>query len=379
MNFSPLIIVFFPGRKGLQIFDISAPDNFPLDLFYETPDAISDIDVLNNHIYALDGFYRDEGPGPKGFHVINITDKEQPEEKSFYRYSISTINPRIIKRISDYAFGVSAKDLEFIDISDPLSPIERDHDFAPQEKLSVSVTGIEDCKNEIFISHGLSEIDVIDVSDLSTPVLSTPIAGNSMVVAGASGYVVNGSVLKILDLDNPQKQTLGSVDLKNEILQMHVNPPYACVISKVEGAVEDNTAYPPEVMAVDLKIIDVSDPSKPFVAGSCVISDLGNHYDQSTYMKVVKIQVGENYVYLSDVRNADGIWVINIKDPQTPHEVSRLKTFGQPYDIIFSDGYLYVADGTAGISIYENMDDTPATDDSGSGGGGCFINSLLHN
>lgn len=373
---------FFAGRKGMQIFDISVPENFPSTLFFETPDAIAEIDVSNNYIYAVDGVVKMEGPGPKGFHIIDITDKEQPEEQSFYRYeSAYSKNSEIIKTGNDLAFGFPDNDLTIMDISDPLKPVEIDHDFDLQQDFCWSLRGIETYKDEIFISCGSSEINVINVSDLSKPVLTTPIEGHHMVVSDACGYVINGSVLNILDLGHPQKQALGSVDLKNKILQLHVNPPYACVVSKVEDSTGNNGYQP--VMPLDLKILDISDPSRPFVAGSCVIPDMVNYYDQPTYMKNVKIQVGENHVYLSNRRGTEGIRIIDIKDPQTPHEVSRLKTLGQAYDIIFSEGYLYVADGTGGLSIFKNMDtapatdDTPAKDDSGSGGG-CFINSLIH-
>ncbi|MBI9090296.1 MAG: hypothetical protein JEZ12_13850 [Desulfobacterium sp.] len=366
---------FFAGSKGLQVFSTSAPGNYSSPLFFETPDTISHIDLSNNYIYAVDGIIRMEGSGPKGFHIIDITDKEKPEEKSYYKYESKYNNPEIIKIQNEHAFGLSGSHLKIISISDPLKPVEIDQDFDPQKSLGTFMTGFEVYKDECFISRGGSEIEVIDGSDLSKPVLSDPIPGNSMIVSGTLGYVIHGSILNILDISTPEKPTIGSIELNNEILQAHVNNRYACVVSEIEGS--EKTDVSPPVISLDLKILDVSDPAHPVVAGTCVISEIKKYSNQFRYLKNIRLQMGEKYVYLSDKHEANGIRIIDIKNPQTPHEASRLKTIGQPEDIIFSEGYLYVAEGTDGISIFKNQDATPATDGS-DGGSGCFINSLIH-
>ncbi|MBN2291425.1 MAG: T9SS type A sorting domain-containing protein [Pirellulales bacterium] len=88
-----------------------------------------------------------------------------------------------------------------------------------------------------------------------------------------------------------------------------------------------------------LKVIDISNPAAPTLAGS--------YYTPSAQAVVI---VG-NYAYLADV--SLGLQVIDITSPSSPSLAGSASTSGQSWDVAVMGDSLYLADGTAGLQVFD--------------------------
>jgi hypothetical protein len=93
----------------------------------------------------------------------------------------------------------------------------------------------------------------------------------------------------------------------------------------------------------DLKIIDISDPTNPILAGLCESPD-----------SVTRIVVEGNYAYVTDINK--GLQIIDISSPSMPNIVCSFKTPGKPQDVFISGDLAYVGGENGGLQILDISD-----------------------
>jgi len=96
-----------------------------------------------------------------------------------------------------------------------------------------------------------------------------------------------------------------------------------------------------------LRIIDVSDPTKPSIVGGVK--------DDTNLSGINSVFVSGRYAYVV-TQNDDSLRIIDVSDPMAPFSVGTHATEGDALDIALSGYYAMVADGQKGISIFDVSD-----------------------
>ena len=194
-------------------------------------------------------------------------------------------------------------------------------------------------------------------------------------VAGNYAYVSHHSYgLKIFDVRNPTSPTLiGSYDTYSGAIKSVVKDDIAYVAYSSDGLLMmdvSNLEYPVLIgqygtsnytydlrLREDLtylacgeegfKIVDVSDPTSPTLVS--VLSGFDAY----------KVEIYSNYAYVEELYppfTTSTIRIINIADPSIPYEVSSIQIPSRGYNLVYHNGYLFVADYDSGLLILDVSD-----------------------
>jgi hypothetical protein len=141
-----------------------------------------------------------------------------------------------------------------------------------------------------------------------------------MVVEGSRAYIATREAgLQIVDLSIPKSPSLqSSLDLDGRAYNIAVEGDYAAV------AVQAYSGYP----YYRLKIVTLKDKESP-----CIVGEIG--FQQSIY----SLKLYDGYVY---VGNIDGLYVVDITSPSSPHIVFEMKSI-RVYGLRIQGTYAYVS------------------------------------
>tara|TARA_B110000977_G_scaffold134075_1_gene170709 strand:- start:854 stop:8332 length:7479 start_codon:yes stop_codon:yes gene_type:complete len=209
----------------------------------------------------------------------------------------------------------------------------------PNNAIAIDVA-ISNDGNRAFISDYSAGLQIVDVSDVSNPVVLSTIetSGNAFSVAissdGNTAYIGDEEAgLQIIDVTDPSNSLLLSTfDTAGFSLGVTLSS-------------DERTIYIAD--AVSFQIIDVTDAQSPFLLGS--LPTTGTAYG-------VGLSPDENIAYVA-VADA-GLDIIDISNPADPTLLSTLDTPGSARAIkLSSDGYTaYVSDDTFGLQIVDVTD-----------------------
>jgi ELWxxDGT repeat protein len=172
---------------------------------------------------------------------------------------------------------------------------------------------------------GKSISDTIQISivagrlGLNSPAYGLTLQGNQAFVASAW----NG--LTIVDISNPGEprklSQLNSIGYAYDV------------------AVQGSFAYLPDTFSGSLRIVNISDPRSPSLAGT------SNSSQGSAY----GIAVSGSYAYLSAFDQ--GLRILDVSDVAAPRFVAQLDTPGTAVSTAIAGIYAYITDGARGLSI----------------------------
>jgi len=182
-------------------------------------------------------------------------------------------------------------------------------------------------------------------------------------------YYYGGGALRILDVSEPSApREISSLEL-NGANDVQIDYPLAYVGSRTTGFyildVSNSDSiiqighsdvdakgifikYPYAYLAIEhwdldgLKVLDISHPDS--------IVELGYYPIQITD----DVFVQDTVAYVASA--FDGVYIINIKDPEQLTRISRFPTYDIASDVHVSGNYLYVAAGYAGVSVVDISD-----------------------
>jgi hypothetical protein len=155
---------------------------------------------------------------------------------------------------------------------------------------------------------------------------ATDVSISDVIISGNYAYLACGhSGLRIIDISNPEAPVLAGSIGTSDATDVTVSGSYAYVADYSDG----------------LKIIDISNPSSPILKGSIAIS--------SDAMKVI---VSGNYAYVGTPFS--GLRVIDVSNPDIPFEAGSLESVSANWssDIKVKGDFLYL---TIGGIYYSNM------------------------
>ncbi len=150
--------------EGLQIIDISNPDNFVMVGSYDTPGKALALDIDGNYAYIADE--------NETLQIINIEDPANPtlagSYQSGYSHDIKVVDGKAY--IANYTFG-----LQIVDVSDPTNPkLLGTYDFDP-ETSEDRASGIDVSGDYAYVAYNDLGVKVIDISTPSNPTLAAQI------------------------------------------------------------------------------------------------------------------------------------------------------------------------------------------------------------
>jgi hypothetical protein len=214
-----------------------------------------------------------------------------------------------------------------VDVSDPVNPVIVGSIDDPVVALGVAVSG-----TIAYLAAGTDGLMVIDVSNPGNPT----ILGSEFPQDEAWGVALSGTFvyvadmrggLTVIDASNPASpSTIGNV--------LWANP--ACRDVAISGAyayVANGSSVP------GLAIIDISDPTDPFVVND------PDHFvpGVSSVTWAVGVAVYGDYVYVADID--EGLLVVDVSDPANPEVVGRAFTPDTARDVAVDNGLAYVVEG----------------------------------
>lgn len=262
---------------ALEIIDISNP-SLPIHkkTFFSGDDGsrfIRPIEIFISGNYAYILAY-----GSKNVDILDISDPISPRYKGFY-YINSLVAPTSLFIRDNYMYlvyavvGSEIGGLHIIDISDPTTPHLKGQITSGENGVSISnpqsvfVSG-----NYAYItSRGHNAFEIVDISNPENPIHSSVIRDEeggaslhvpiSAVVSGNYAYVAlfNGSALEVLDISNP------ALPIHKATLPNNITGASLYYANKI--FISGDYAYITAALSDALEIVDISNPLFPIHAG----------------------------------------------------------------------------------------------------------------
>jgi len=307
---------FISSGSGLyfRIIDISDPHNPQFAGYFDSPEGVYHAHVIGTIAYLSTEL---------ALRVVDISDPMNPQELGFFPGRGRDIFVRdTLAYFVDIYTG-----LRILNVSTPSSP----HEIATYVPPGIS--------NEVCISGSYAYVTddkglwIIDVSDQSFPrevgrcYTTTPVYDISL--SGSYAYTTTRtSGLVVFDISDPSNPGIAA-SLNLPLLSHHygldISGHYCYVANGYYG----------------LKVVDISNPLLPYVAGQCSLS---RAYD---------VEVSGLYAY---VISAEMFTVIDITDPSNPYVVGMTWADQYPSDICVSGMNAFVTDSTSDVSLFDISD-----------------------
>lgn len=319
--------------KGLYIIDAREPAKPKILGTYEKP-GLKGVQVSGNYAYVT---------GDEGLCVVDVSDPSNPKEVS------STATPGNGTGLclsGIYAYIADGKDggMRTVDISDPGKPKEVGFADTPGDANGVCISG-----SLAYVADGDEGIQVIDVSDPKTPkeVASYFTGGyvRQIQVVGDYAFAVDGD-LRVIDVSEPGelRELEFFYDCPGGAGDVHVSGKYAHIADK-DG----------------LRVIDVSDTSKPMEVGFCSIPGdsrrvhiyNGYAYLVSNVPRYIRHQIPSGRIVGSWMNEKGSVHVIDISDPGDPKEVGSWNTGTTPI-VMYDKKVVNTARATDGIYVLDS-------------------------
>ena len=357
------------GREGLRVIDVSTPWE-PREIgFFNTPDSAEDVDIQGNLAYVAD-----EGGG---LIAVNIQDPNRPRRLDGAQdYEFRGRAMRVAVR-GDYAYvGDNNNQLRVVSIAKPRQP----------EELAVLDVGervnnlVAGAASRVYLAAGERGMLVIDASNPSEPgeLASYDTRGDARdidVLRGIYAYVADGQGgLSILDISDPGAiEQIGAYNQAFDAVAVDVEGANVYLGDKYAGlrVLESLVRVQPEqvnpraerrgnaqavavsgrfaFLASDgqgLRVLDISQPEAPEEVAFFNIP-----------ASAVGVSVAGDYIYFS--AGQDGLHILFLVEPDSPRpevqELGRIESRGETSAVAVTNQFLYLADGPAGLRIF-NID-----------------------
>lgn len=342
-------------EDGLGIIDITNPTAPSFIGKLDTSGWAMSVDVSAN--YALLADYHG------GLHSIEISQPENPNLVGTYPEPSYARNVAIS---GNYAFTCGLGGLRVLNISNPRNPVMIGHNLGIADGCGIDIQGIYG-----YIAAGSNGLQVVNIANPATPAIvgtiNTPGTAMDIQVSGSHVYIADlERGLQIYNIANPTTPSLVSgYDTPGEARGLTISGDYLYLADLTGGLRIFNISNPLMPIslgifdtpgrAVDvvvdgkyayvadwergLRIIDISIPSAPTEVGS---------FD--TPGSAFGITFDGDFLFVAD---STGIYAFNVSDPTNPDVIDVAYTSGSPQHVETYGGFLFVATGAAGLTIFE--------------------------
>lgn len=377
------------GLSGLQVFDISDPENPEFVSSLELPLGANLIDIIHDFayiqydrcLYDLDHI---------GFSVVEIGNPNTPRYLA-YRYfgadETSTITGFNIYEnrlvVSTYHFHIDEQfywiwtsRLLLFDIEHPDNPVEIFSRItcSESENWIWDVTSPLIRGNIVYLQSDYGFL-VLDFSNIEEPEVlanprfsSLPKATNNENNLVYALHTREGGGIRVIDTNNPEEPELISAfddfgcpfDIVADDTLI-----YATFVDSIFGVINVADPDSPELLSElhtesqytrfdvrddlavtvagpsDFSAIDLTDIEEPEVIGTY------SHPEGSLF----GIDKEGDFVYVT--LGEDGFSIVDVSDIDNPQEIGRIDTPGEAVEVYIKDEYAYIADGDSGLCIFD--------------------------
>jgi hypothetical protein len=366
--------------SGIQLIDISNPENLHIAGTYNTPGTAWDMDISGDYVFVADydnglqvlkknepekyvdvvntqfaygckaikkvDFNVFIGCIDNKFHIIDISDSSWPQNLGYYHWTGGG-QPYGFDIDGDIAYVLyDSQGLFIVDISDPQNTNLLGSWFfiGDVEKIQVEYP-------YAYIAHTYDGLEILNISDPGALVTESTCADDDIClpasvnvldvwVINSTAYVAGGlagfQIVSVADPQAPSK--IGTGCLQDDVCLPSGGSAGAVLVS-------GNYAYIAEGN-YGLQVIDITDELAPSKFGECLQDDVC----MPSIGSASRIAKSGNYLYVAD-GNA-GLQIIDVSVPSSPSVVKSITTFDSASDIILDGNYAYVADDTAGLQIF---------------------------
>jgi subtilisin-like proprotein convertase family protein len=319
---SVIVQMLVSGRQG------DAPINLG-DYPNEAPTAIEQIVTLVEKIPTKITLV---GTDPEN-DALNYYLASEPSQGSFTVFnpspidSVATTSLALASAVVENTVFVAAYDagLDIIDISDDTTPVVIS--TFDTEGLVWDVK-ISNDGNTAYLADEEFGLQILDISDLTNPVLLGLLdtQGFSLAITLTSDektlYIADAYTLEIVDISNPQSPvSVGSL-------------PTSGIAYGITLSEDENTVY----LAVDtagMDIVDVTRSTNPLLLST---------YDTPGATRAIVLSDDGNIAFVTD--SNFGLQIVDVSVPASPVILSSYDTDGSAWgmDISFDGDYVYIAD-----------------------------------
>ena len=393
---------WYEASSILEVLDLSVPHSPTTVGSVTIPTMIEDLDLVGDFAYVTGASIT----GPDMLTVIDISSPFNPTTVEFPKPEFGPNNFHDIYIHDGYAYILDdGRGIRVLDVGDPRTPKLVATLEMPQTMYCMHGAG-----EVIYLCAQERYLNVADVSNPDAPVLTASVG-----IAGAGGFgssivlkdqkvFFNGTGLEVYDLSDPETPerlpvSISGVDtiaIQGDLLYSTVGE-WGLDIWDIGNLSEplfvSRTNFPigmPHDMSHDgqwvvgiankpysVTVIDVSDPVNPVATDSYVLNDYADSVtvkDDHVYiprgsdgLDILAIDpsgslslianyptsYSYNHVAVSGDRAyvLGGIDVFDITDPGEPVLIGQVGSNGIPSRVRVHEGYLYLADGYAGLTV----------------------------
>jgi hypothetical protein len=242
-----------------------------------------------------------------------------------------TFNDLVVR--GNFAYLAAGPRVQILDVSDPSAPTLLSQSLVlPNRIQDIALDG-----NYVYAANGEGGLHILDVSDLTNPVLLGSYSGlaNTVAVNGSHAYVT-ADQLDVLDVSNPtQPIKVGSYNPNGRPSRIAVSGNYVYVTT---GDSADNNRR--------LEVLSLANPTTPTQVG---------YYE--TLEPIGEFVIDGNYAYIKLTGwgrdPAYDLLVVNVTNPTQPSLVSYFKRY-RNYSLAAAQGYVYITDG--GLTVIDARD-----------------------
>ncbi|NOX17718.1 MAG: T9SS type A sorting domain-containing protein [Chlorobi bacterium] len=346
-------------RLGLKIIDVSDPTS-PVDA-----GTILAPSILN---FFVDGNYAYIPAGLDGMYIYDVSDPANPTLESVIE---NDYVPQCVTVNNNYAYMGEGGNLRIFDVADKTNPVEISS-VESYFKQAVLDDGF------IYATEEYGSLSIINVTDPHNPTVTASLPYGT--IRGAISIAINGDNLlvadlyhglRILDVSNQTDpaeislfrtgNSISDVVVKDNFIYtsdiynglyilQHQNKSDITCISKLVPESEINVYYCLELQGnyaylgseYGMYIIDISDPSNPFI-----INEIATQ-------RISKIEVDGEYAYLLFV---DGTFsILDISDQLNPVEVATLDDLVYRFSAQNDKIYIVFSESGTKLSVVDISD-----------------------
>ncbi|MFT4939232.1 MAG: hypothetical protein ACI88A_002268, partial [Paraglaciecola sp.] len=275
-----------------------------------------DTDVQGDYVYIA--------ASTGGMHIVDVSDKENPNLVSTFNTTSSALDVKAQGNIAYVAVGSAG--LDVVDVSDPMLPVLLSNIDTGGSAVDLAVQN-----GYVFVATGSGGLEIIDVNDPATPLSKAVIDGidsivgvdvsNDRLVLASSATLY---IYDIADINSPLR--LGSLNIGN-ILAVVTDGSYAYLAAYTGG----------------YKVINITNPMEPVQVGS-----QANFYPSD-------VELTNGFAFFSDILFVNAVPFVNLSDREQPifQGVIDISQFGDrdatglslDSSYIYSTGYnfLYIS------------------------------------
>ncbi|MBI2939849.1 MAG: hypothetical protein HYY04_05365 [Chloroflexi bacterium] len=294
---------------------------------------------------AVAGTYAYVAGYSSGLRIVDVADPTRPAPVG----SFGPAGYASAVAVADRNLSIAASNagLRIVDVADPVGPTEVGSFDTSGDARDVALTG-----TYAYLADGWAGLSVVDVADPTRPVLAgyhdTPGDISSVAVGGGRAYLAetpywNGSQslgggLTTVDITNPANpRELSFLHTRGEVRDVAVAGSYVYIV-------ESGYWTGSEGAPGGLRIVDVSNPASPVVAGS---HDIGDAWG---------VAVAGPYAYVA--AGSEGLLIVDVADPTRPTRIGSYRTQGYAQGVTVVGTFVYLAASESGLRILDVADPT---------------------